>query len=113
MVQGAEEDDGHDHHATDEAEGPAGSQEGVNVGDENRAQGASAASRRRQPAHVHTLESTFTLRQDAFIQKKNDKRVQKLKLLFPYLRFRSKDFGIQCVGHHVAGWVSNTNEDVG
>lgn len=70
VVQGAEEDDGHDHHATDEAEGPAGSQEGVNVGDENRAQGASAASRRRQPAHVHTLENTFTLSQDAFIPKK-------------------------------------------
>lgn len=36
----------------------------------------------------------------------------KLSFQPSYLRLGSKNFGIQCVGHHVAGWVSHPNEDV-
>lgn len=50
-----EEDDGSCHHAADEAEGPARSQVGVDMGDEDRAECPCPAARRRQPAHVHTL----------------------------------------------------------
>ena len=57
MVGRAEEDDGSYHHATDEAEGPARSQVGVDLGDEDRAQCTCAAPRGCQPAHVHTLKT--------------------------------------------------------
>lgn len=55
VVGRAEEDDGSCHHAADEAEGPARSQVGVDMGDEDRAKCPCPAARRRQPAHVHTL----------------------------------------------------------
>lgn len=50
-----EEDDGSCHNAADEAAGPARSQVGVDMGDEDRAECPCPAARRRQPAHVHTL----------------------------------------------------------
>lgn len=56
MVERNEEDDGTNYNATNEAEGPAWTQDGVDLGDKDGAQSPSAASRRRQPAHVHTLQ---------------------------------------------------------
>lgn len=56
VVKRAEEDDGPYHHTTDEAEGPAGSQDSVDLGNKDWAQCPRPTPRSRQPPHVHTLQ---------------------------------------------------------
>lgn len=57
VVQRDEEDDGPYHHTTDEAEGPARSQDGVDLGDKDWAQCPRPTPWGCQPAHVHTLQT--------------------------------------------------------
>lgn len=62
MVNRAEEDDGPYHHTADEAKGPTRPQDGINLGDKDRAQSPGTAARGRQPPHVHALQqATSTL----------------------------------------------------
>lgn len=56
VVTTAEEDDGTYHHATDEAEAPAWSQDGVDLGDKDGGHCSCSAPRGCQPAHVHALQ---------------------------------------------------------
>lgn len=57
VVEKTEEEDGTHHHAAYETKGPAGPQDGVNLGHEDGSQSPSPASRCRQPAHVDTLQT--------------------------------------------------------
>lgn len=57
VVEKTEEDDGSHHHAAYETKGPAGPQEGVNLGHKDGPQSPSPASRCCQPAHVDTLQT--------------------------------------------------------
>lgn len=56
VVDATEEDDGTHHHAAYEAEGPAGPQDGVNLGHKDGPKSPSPTSRCCQPAHVDTLQ---------------------------------------------------------
>lgn len=56
VVNWAEEDDGSYHHTTDEAEGPAGPQDSVNLWDKDRTQCSCPTAWSCQPSHVHTLK---------------------------------------------------------
>ena len=56
VVNRAQEDDGPCHHRADDAEGPARSQDRVNLGDKNGTQCPRTAARGRQQPHVHTLQ---------------------------------------------------------
>lgn len=57
LVEKTEEDDGTDHHAAYETKGPAGPQDGVNLGHEDGSQSPGPAPRCRQPAHVDALQT--------------------------------------------------------
>lgn len=57
VVEKTKEDDGTHHHATNETKGPAGPQDGVNLGHKDGSQSPSPASRCCQPAHVDALQT--------------------------------------------------------
>lgn len=56
VVETTEEEDGTDYNATNKAEGPTWTQNGVDLRDEDWAQRPCSTSRHCQPAHVHTLQ---------------------------------------------------------
>lgn len=56
-VRSCEENDGSQYSTTDQTEGPARTQESIDLRDKDRAQGPSAAAWGCQPAHVHTLHT--------------------------------------------------------
>lgn len=67
VVKKTEEDDGAYNHAAYETEGPAGPQNGVNVGHKDGSQSPSAAPRCRQPAHVDTLQTATSVTRVSFL----------------------------------------------
>lgn len=66
VVETTEEDDGTHHHAAYETKGPAGTQDGVNLGHKDRSQSPSPTSRCCQPAHVHTLQTATAVTHMSF-----------------------------------------------
>lgn len=68
VVETTEEDDGTHHHAAYETKGPAGTQDGVNLGHKDRSQSPSPTSRCCQPAHVHTLQTATAVTHMSFLK---------------------------------------------
>lgn len=108
VVEKTEEDDGTHHHAAYETKGPAGPQDGVNLGHKDGSQSPSPASRCCQPAHVNTLQTVTNVTHVSFLSLSVISNSIQTDL-----RCGSEDFGVQRVGHDVARWVSHTDQDVG